>query len=485
MPRPTTLRILCFTPFALLLTASTARPQQQAGTAASSGKLELTSSSDVAKREYRAMYEAWVNLYPERAREHANKALAADPGLGLAQLFLVGGLSPQLTTEQRAAEASKAFTAASAASVTEVMFALYAREAFSNRAQSALTVIRALAPLVPQDADVAYQLWQQESVGKTPTENERTLKAFVDKFPDYPIAYNTYAYMLHGLGDHSGDVGAVQQYVRLAPTQPNAHDTWADLEILHGHLDAAATHVEASLTIDSAWRGRTKLGGIKLATGKAADARDFFTREMAAAPDAAAKVDLHHWIAATYIYNRDGKNALRELSAINDEAVAANLPANSLALPHQRMALVEALFGNKQNVAAHLAQAAQIQGASAATQAVYLTLASGAAGDVKGVQDGAIAFAKTPSPNVQTMHTLNAYAAMAVKNYTGAEAELAQANPTNLLVKAMRAELLKQKGKTAEARALRDEVLKVGVKNDGNGSVDVAKLVAKLRVEKL
>jgi hypothetical protein len=470
---------------ALALASSVGAQQQAGGSDAASGRLELTTTSDVAKSEYRAMWADLLNLRPNIAREHGLKAVAADPGFGLAQMFLAGPLSPQLSADERASGVAKAFATASTGSATEVMFALYAREAFSGRNQSALAIIRALAPMVPNDPDVAYQLWQSEAAGRNAAENLRTLKEFIDRFPDYAYAYNTYAYSLHTLGDHTGDIAAVQQYVRLAPTQPNAHDTWADLELLHGHADAAAAHVEASLKIDSTWRGRAKLGAIRLATGKADEARDIFTREMAAGTTAQERVDAHHWIAAIYIYNRDGKSALRELGAISGEATAGKLPANALALPHLRMALVEATLGNKQNVAGHLAAAAQIQGASAAQQAVYATYAYGAAGDAKAAQESADAFAKTPNANPQVTHLLNAYAALAGKNYTAAETELGQANQTNLLVKALRAEVLKQQGKTAEARALKEEVLRIGVKNDGNNAVDVTKLVAKLRVDKL
>src|SRR5262245_22488604 len=160
-----TLRIVSLTSLALVLAAPTVSPQQQAG-APASGRIELSSRSDVAKAEYRAAVEAWVNLWPEAMRDHATKAVAADSGLGLAQIFRAASLAPPVATaEQRTDAISKAYVSISG-SPPEMLFALYLREQLLGRTQSALGIIRALAPMVPNDADVAYQLWAHESVGK-------------------------------------------------------------------------------------------------------------------------------------------------------------------------------------------------------------------------------------------------------------------------------------------------------------------------------
>ncbi len=461
--------------------------QQQAGAAAATGQLELTSTSEVAKREFRQLVVELGGLRPARARQHATNALAADPGLGLARVFLARPqLSPELSGVERANEMAKALASMASASAPEILWGLYWREAVAGRAPVALPLLRLLAQLVPNDADVAFQLFTAERAGRTLADIVSSEKDLLEKFPNFALGYNAYAYDLHFSGDHAGDIVAVQRYARLAPLQPNALDSRADLELLHGNTNEAAAQAQAAITLDSTWtNGYATIGAIKLAGGKADEARTFFQRAVAVATTPVARVDSRQWIAASYIYNRDAKSALRELAAISDEAVAAKLAPTAIALPHQRMALVEALFGDKQRVAAHLSRAAAVVGANPLPQAAYAVLAYCAADDIKAAQENADVLAKASGMNQPLLRALNALVAVASKNYAGAEKELTQAAPNDLLAKAVRAEVLKSQGKTAEASALRDEVIKAGVKTDNNGTVDIFKLVAKLRVQKL
>ncbi len=461
--------------------------QQQAGAAAATGQLELTSASEAAKREFRQLVVELGGLRPVQARQHAMNALAADPGFGLARLYLARPqLTPELSVGERASEMSKALAAMTNVSAPELLLGLYWREAVAGRAQVALPLLRMLAQLVPQDADVAFQLFTAERAGRSLTDIVRTEKELLERFPNFALGYNAYAYDLHFSGDHASDIVAVQQYARLAPLQPNALDSRADLELLHGNTNEAVVHVQEAIKLDSTWtNGYATMGAIKLAGGKADEARTFFNRAVAVATTAVARVDSRQWIAASYIYNRDAKSAMRELAAISDEVVAAKLTPTATALPHQRMALVEAFFGDKQNVAAHLAKAAAVVGANPLPQAAYAVLAYSAAGDIKAAQENADVLAKASGMNQPLLHALNALVAVASKNYAAAEKELTATGPNDLLAKAVRAEVLKSQGKKAEASALRDEVIKAGVKTDNNGTVDVFKLVAKLRVEKL
>ena len=463
------------------------RGQQQAGAAAATGQLELTSASEVAKREFRQLVVEIGGLRPSLARQHAMNALAADPAFELARIYLARPqLSPALSAGERASEISKALAAMSNASAPEYLLALYWRELLAGRGQVALTLLRMLAQLVPNDADVAFQLFAAERVGRPLADIVRSEKELLDKFPNFALGYNQYAYDLHFSGDHTGDIVAVQQYARLAPGQPNARDSRADLELMHGNISDAVAHAQEAITVDSTWtNGYATIGAVKLAGGKADEARTSFMRGAALAPTAAAKVEAHHWIAASYIYNRDAKSALRELAAISEEAMAAKLTPTAIALPHQRMALVEAFSGDKQNVRAHLAKAAAVTGANPLQQAAYSVLAYTATGDIKAAQDNADVLAKASGMNQPLLHALNALVAVAGKNYPAAEQELTQTGSNDLLAKALRAEVLKSQGKTAEAKAIRDEVIKAGVKTDNNGTVDVFKLVAKLRAEKL
>jgi tetratricopeptide (TPR) repeat protein len=470
---------------ALVATPAPAFSQQQSGTPA--GRMEVTTTSEVARAEYRQLVIEFFNLHYGAARAHALKALAADPNLGLATVFLARpALSPELSAAEREAQMSRGIASLANASAPEILLAVYTREVVAGRTQSANQVLKALAALAPNDADMQFaQHVTQRNAATTPAEALRIDREFLARFPDYGPAHNLNAYTLFVSGDSPAAYAAVERYVRLAPEQPNAHDTWADLLVLEGRYDEAIAHTQASMKLDSTWvQGPLKIGAIKLVTSTPDEARSWFARARDIAPSAAGKIDVHYWVATSYVMRHDVKSAMRELTAIGDEVAAAKLPAAAAALVHQRMAVVEATIGNKQNVAPHLAKGAEIGGANTANQTAHAVLAYAAIGDASAAQTNADLFAKA-APTNQFQHTLNALAAITAKDYAKAEGELAQSLPADLLAQELRAEVLKQHGKTAEARVIRDVVLKRPPKADGGPGVDVGKLVARLRAEKI
>jgi tetratricopeptide (TPR) repeat protein len=470
---------------AIVATPLAALAQQQTG--APAGRLEVTTASETARAEYHQLVVEFFNLHYGAARTHAEKALAADPNLGLATVFLARpAVSPELSVAERDAQIARGIAALANASAPELLYALYMREVVAGRTQSAQQVLKAVGALAPNDANIQYlQYVAQRGTAATPADVVRMDKEFLARFPNYGPLYNIHAYTLFTSGDRPAAYEAIQQYVRLAPDQPNAHDTWADLLILDGRFDEALAHIQTSMKLDSTWAGGAlKIGAIKLRTTTPDEARTWFARARDMSPSAAGKIEPHYWVATSYFLSHDAKSALRELSAIGDEVAAAKLPAATAALVHQRMAFVEATIGNKQNVAPHLAKGAEIGGANTANQTAHAVIAYAAIGDAAGAQTNAELFAKA-APTNQFQHTLNALAAITAKDYAKAEAELAQSGPQDLLAQELRAEVLKQQGKTAEARIIREQVLKRVVKADGSPAVDDTKVAARLRAEKI
>jgi len=165
----------------------------------------------------------------------------------------------------------------------------------------------------------------------------------------------------------------------------------------------------------------------------------------------------------------------------------ANLPANAQALVHQRMALVEALIGDRNAVVPHLAKAAEIlgqQAAAGANHSAFSAVCYATLGDAAQAQANADAFMKA-APNNNFGHTLQALAAITAKNYDAAAQHLQAAPPNDLLAYELNAEIAKQQGRSDDAKAAKAAVLKRAVKADGGPGVDVIKLVARFRAEKL
>lgn len=475
----------CFALSAALLSlaAPGAGAQQQAGAAAA--RMELTTRSEKARTEYGRIFPDANNLRGARARVHALAALEEDPTFGLARIH-AARFNPALTNEQRGAEVRRALSDMTGASVPEVLFALYWRESIAGRAQSAQAVLRALADMVPGDPDVHFILLNARRTGAPAAEALRLDREFIARFPDYAPVYNQHSYTLWLTGDKAGAFAAARTQMRLAPDQPNTHDTYADLLILDGKYEEAIAHSNAAIGVDSGWvQGYQKIGALKLQAGAGEEARAWFRRGMAAAATPAAKADAHNWVATTYVVARDGRNALRVLDTIRAEAEEWKLPAAARALTHLRLALIEAHLGNRENVPVHLEHAAGITGAPALTQQLYASIAWATIGDAAQARSFADGYAATPNAAPATARVISALAAVTAKDFARAETELAQVTTPNLLADELRAEVMKQRGQRSEVAAAKRDILSRPVKGDNTSAVDLFKVVARLRAARL
>ncbi|HMC56993.1 MAG TPA: hypothetical protein VKH19_17565, partial [Gemmatimonadaceae bacterium] len=390
--------------------------QQQAGAAAS---YELTTTSEVARTEYRRAVTDFVNTNPGAARRHAMKAVEADPNFGVAlALFARGGLSPDLSNADRNAAANRAVAATANATAVEALIALATREQIAGRGAVANEILKTAATLAPNDADVQWLYYiTQRGAAATPADAIRMDREFLSKF-DYGPAHNLLAYVLFATGSRAEAYEELGKYVRSAPDQPNSHDTWADLLIMENRFDEAMRHSDGSLKLEPTWTATPmKAGAIQLAQNKPDSARMSFARAREMSEFAAAKVDPSFWIATTYIVAHDVKSARREMMAMESAVASANLPAGVQALVHQRMALIEAYIGDKTAVAPHLAKAAEIlgtQGAAGGNQTAIAAVSYAALGDAAQAQANADAFMKA-APNNAFGHTLQALAAITAK----------------------------------------------------------------------
>jgi hypothetical protein len=473
---------LCAVP---LLTTRVAA-QQQAGAPAA---MELSTTSDAARSEYRKAFTDFLNTNPGGARRHAMTASQADPNFGVALALLSrAAVSPELSVAERNAVANRAVAATANASAVEVLIALFTREQVAGRNAVANELIKSAAALAPNDPEIQWLAYfPQRATASSPADLARMDREFLSKF-DYGPAHNLLAYTLAGAGDFAGAYDELGKYVRASPEQPNAHDSWADILILENRFEEAARHLSGATRIDSTWPGTPlKLGAIQLAQGKADSARLGFARARDMGQYPAQRIEPAFWIVTSYIVAHDAKSARRELDAIGQIVSAGNLPAAAQALLHDRMAFAEAYIGDKNAAAPHLARATELLGNGAATNAahqVFSTFVYAAMGDAAQAQTAADAYMKA-APTNNAGHTLQALAAVTAKNYNGAAAHLGASNPNDLLAAELKAEVAKQQGKAADAKAAKEAVLKRAVKQDGNSNVDVTKVVARLRAEKL
>ena len=470
---------------ALLLAAVMLVPAAALEAQATTGRLQPTAASEPAKMAFRtAMFEA-QNLGTERARKQLVAALAADPQFGLAQVYQTV-LADGITPAERESRIAPALGAMGKASPAEVLLALYWRETSAGRGAAAVPIIKAATELVPEDAEIAYIYLNTQQVGKSAAEQVALQKRFLERFPTHAAAYNQLAYTSWRVGDGAGALDAVQQYAKHAPDHPNSHDSYADILLLVGRADEAAAHVARQVELDPEFAiGDTKLGTIQLTVGDVRGARSHFATALTHARTPGQRIQARHWQAASHVYARDARAAVRELNAIAEIATAANMPG-AVALAFDRAAVIDAYIGNRKAVAGHLAAAAAAATTDAqkSTYQVHAAIALSRSGMAEAARTAAAQFAKL-TPDSGFGPTLDAILALDRKDYAAAESALAKVTDSDPLVKSLRAELMVRQGRKAEGQALKQDVLSSSVKMDGNPPVEFLYVIARMRASSL
>jgi len=464
---------------AVALASPTLSGQQPASS--STARLTLTSSSEPAKTAFRDALLESHNVSPDGARARIAAAVTADPAFGLARVYqTVVALGLNAAAREKAI--GEAMSSMGSATVPEVLLALYWRETAAGRGPAALPILETVVNLVPGDEQIAYLQLGPRNTGKPAAEQVNNFRAFIQKHPDYAATHNSLAYALWGAGDRDGAMASVQQYVKLAPTHANSHDSYADILMLLGRPQDALTHTKREIEIDPAFGGQMKLGAIHLMLNDIPAARAAFAAELAVTPVPTQQFDPMTWNAITYVYAGDGKGTLRELGNVVAAAKAANAPIPE-AVAHLRMAVVEAYLGSKKAVQGHLDAAGSLQTPNP-NHFVHRVFALSRIGSAQQAREALEQFTAA-APTSPLIPSLNALVALDAKDVAAAEVALGKTEATDVLTQALRVELMMRKGQKAEAAALRKETLGRQVKLANNNTVEFPAVVGRMRLAKM
>lgn len=441
--------------------------------------LTLTTASEEARNSF---YEAATNLFnvhPTLAASLAKKAMAADPNFGMARAMYAWANPPELTAEQREQELNRAVADAARASTGELLAATTIRALALNRAAEANVLLDAMIALLPDDPVPPY-LRATRSADQAKVVAD--LEAVTRKFPDFAPAFNILAYQRWAAGDREGAMKAVQEYVRLAPNHPNPHDSYAEILQFAGRYPEALQHYQRSAEIDPSFGGGSLgIAEVHLLMGHPAVARGAYAKAADVATTPAGKLGARAAGTLTYLLEGKTKNALRELMSVAAAAEQQNLKPQAASF-HRMGALIEAMFGDRNAVAGHLAGAASLGGADVPAQHRFTALAYAAAGRVDLATSAAAKYQEamangTPTQQ-RTVRELNAVVATAERNFARAQSELSQAGAAATLGKAILAHELSRAGRKAEAQALKAEIM-------GTGTATAFDVLARARVQKI
>jgi tetratricopeptide (TPR) repeat protein len=447
-------------------------------------QLQTTASAAAAASFRSAMYES-QNLGPARALTHV-AAAASDPQFGLARVYQAL-LAPGLTAQQREAQMQQHLATMGKAQPAEILLAVYWRESAAGRGAAAVPILKLVTEMVPGDAEVGYIYNGTQRAGKTPAEQVTILRAFLARFPNHAAAHNQMAYTLWNVGDRNGALASAEQYERHAPSHPNAHDTHADILLLLGRSADAIPHVQRELELDPNFQGAyTKLGSIHLTLGQIPQARSHFAQALSQPGISPAdRVEAMYWQATSYVYTREGSAAIREVVRVADLGREANAPGVQV-LAHSRAAVLDAYMGNGRSVATHLTAASSIAANDnqRSQHQAHAAISLSRAGQQAEARRAAAEYAKL-APGNPLIASIDALLALDARDYRAAETAVAKLTGTDVLSRALRAELMFRTGRRAEAEAARKELLATSVKIDGQPPVNFFSVIGRMRLAAL
>lgn len=413
----------------------------------------IITSSSAAKQAFTDGVEAAAYLANGRAVQQFDRALALDSTFGLARVFHAT-FAPGLEQAQRDSMAARGVADAADGSTSELVLAAAMRELAANRPEAAQPLFHALGEMYPDNA--LYAMWSATDwVGtRAPAETVEALREVTQRFPDYGAPYNTLAYTLLQTGDTAGAVAAAARQVELAPMQPNAHDSYGELQQIAGRLDEAATHYANATARDPSFtEGYVGVAEVRQLQGRGEEARTALNDALRHALSLPDSLRYMAYLAQSDVADGRDAQAARQLTAVAQLAESRGARPQ-LAMAHRNLALLAALRKDARAVAQHLA-AARAAAPDTPTQTAQQDEIAALAYLLSGNADSL----RTMAAGRDSAHLVQAMVLLHTDRAEEALGRIAQADTTTPLAQALSAEANAKLGRADVARAERERLL--------------------------
>ena len=428
-----------------------------AARAQSDTTLKLSTDKPTAAAEFRAGVKDNENLSFESASTHFKAAVDADPKFGLARVLYAG---TTFGLDQKSLEAELARGVADAARATnkELILASGYREAVLGRSDAAAALFRAASQLMPNDRLVTFA-----AAGGIFSATLAAAKDLVARYPDYPLGYNSLAYLSWNEGDRAGALAAAKHQVELNPSAPNAHDTYGELLQWSGNFaDATAEYKQAATLPPRFPEAYTGLAEVAALQGQYDQARAFLNQAIANSWTPQQKLGYMRAIVGTYVLQGGPTDAItKQLEASIAESKAQH-DKRTTAVLYSQLATVQANAGNANAALQSIAQAKAASPDIPWNVHFYAAMAHGlmkhwapAAQELTVLKNQA---ADDPSVSREFLAALEGYQLTQQGKATDALPILMAADTTNVLVMNRIAEAHTALGHTAEAAAWNGKV---------------------------
>jgi len=337
--------------------ATAARGQMPQPPTPAAAKLELSSKSDAAKAEFWLGLDDWQNFTYSSGQKHFDRAVALDPGFGLARVF--AGAAPAISGGPAAnAEIDRGIADAARGSTAEGLFALAWREHSFGRNGPANTLFRAAMELMPNEPRIASEyVWSLTSTDmKAALEAAKAARA---RFPTSGTISPAFAFALLQTGDTAAALAEAQRYPQLASSQPASFVFYGDYLRQVGRYDDAEEQYRRSLTLgpkhgDGGNDGVVALASLLTQRGKTAAARQVISDALQHTTSVVDSVTYLQMLGGASLYASDIAGATSTYETASRLAGRASKGLLGL-FPTFQLALTNAAFGDRKSIARYLA----------------------------------------------------------------------------------------------------------------------------------
>ncbi len=216
-------------------------------TAATGGKVTITTKSEDARKEFLQGRDLAEKLLAQDSLQHFDKALALDPDFASAELARANN-SP--TAKEFFEHLNKAVSLADKASDGEKLFILANQAGTNGDVTKQKDALDKLVAAYPNDERAQFALGNYYFGQQEYSPAVEHYKKATELAPNYSPAYNILGYAYRQQDDYANAEQAFKKYIELIPNDPNPYDSYAELLLKMGKFDESITQYRKALTID-------------------------------------------------------------------------------------------------------------------------------------------------------------------------------------------------------------------------------------------
>jgi tetratricopeptide (TPR) repeat protein len=436
--------------------------------------IPVSTQSATARADFlRGVHDFDVEHPPEIARQHFDRAIAADPNFALAHLYAAYA-APSVAGYRN--HLDEAVRLAPNATPAEQLLIRAERTGLDNDVNGQLALAQQLVQLTPSDPRAyAYLAGVQLNAGRR-ADSRATLERATQIDPNFAPAWIQLgnSYLLTEPRDVARADGYIRRAVALQPNEPFVHDYMGDVYRAENNLPQARAEYTRMIELDPSLAGAfQQRGHVNSFLGNFPEARSDYDRAVALA-DPTQKPGFAVFHALVNVYAGDPSAAEAELERIAGSVDGMNIPnavGSKIAAYSEeaRIALHKGHLDVAQRAVdqlrtlfrqqAEMGRSDALRRGNEANIDYWEGMLAARRGDFAAARNKArdmmaqVAPDQSPRKN-EGAHELLGMADLLQRNYQAAAGHFAEANPDDIYVTYHRALALEGAGRKAEAQEL-------------------------------